>query len=95
MLLQLLLRLLGDLSGLVALAMKPRRTLEAENLLLRRQLALYRERGVKPRSIDAAAQLSVVFLSRWCDWRSCLRVARPQTMIRWHRAGWGLFWRCK
>ena len=62
--LQLLLRLLGNLSGMVALAMKPRRTLEAEILLLGRQLALYRERGVKPRSIDAAARLSLVVLSR-------------------------------
>ncbi len=29
------------------------------------------------------------------DWRDALVVVRPETLIRWHRAGWRLFWRCK
>ena len=33
--------------------------------------------------------------SRLCDWRSCLVLVRPKTVIRWHRAGWKLFWRYK
>ena len=44
-------RLMADLLGLVGLSFKPRHSLEAENLFLRRQLALYKERGVKPRRI--------------------------------------------
>jgi len=39
-------RLLADLAGLVVLALRRRRSVEAENLFLRRQPALYRERGV-------------------------------------------------
>jgi putative transposase len=35
------------------------------------------------------------FLSRLFDWRDALVVVRPETMIRWHRAGWRLFWRMK
>src|SRR5665213_1492083 len=30
-----------------------------------------------------------------CDWRSCLVIVRPETVLRWHRAGWRLFWRRK
>lgn len=63
--------------------------------MLRRQLALFRERGIKPRPIDAATRISLALLSRCCDWRSCLTIVRPETVIGWHRAGWRLFWRCK
>ena len=94
-LLRIVLRLLADLAGLVALSVRPRRSLEAENLVLRRQLALFKERGVKPRRIDAAMRASLALLARWCDWRSCLVAIRPETVVRWHRAGWRLFWRCK
>src|SRR5260370_23745127 len=88
-------RLLVDLFGLLALTVRPRRSIEAENLVLRRQLALFKERGVKPRRIDAATRLSLAWLSWLCDWRSCVIVVRPETIVRWHRAGWRLFWRYK
>jgi Homeodomain-like domain len=64
-------------------------------LFLRRQLALYVERGVQPRRIDAATRVSLALLSRLFQWRSALVVVRPQTLIRWHRAGFKLFWRVK
>ena len=69
--------------------------LRAENLFLRRQLALYIERGVQARRIDAATRVSLVVLANLFDWRSALVVVQPATMIRWHRAGWGLLWRVK
>ena len=50
---RIVLQLLADFVGLMLLAMRPRRSVEAENLVLRRQLALFKERGVKPRRIDA------------------------------------------
>lgn len=62
---------------------------------MRRQLALYMERGVKPRRVDAATRASMMLLSRLFDWRSALVVVRPETLIRWHRMGWKLFWRLK
>src|SRR5438128_530475 len=54
-----------------------------------------KERGVTPPRIDAATRLSLAWLSRLCDWRSCVIVVRPETIVRWHRAGWRLFWRYK
>ena len=91
----MVLRLLADVIGLLALTVRPRRSIEAENLFLRRQLALFKERGVRPRRIDTATRLSLAWLSTLCDWRSCVIVVRPETIVLWHRAGWRLFWRYK
>jgi len=94
-LVRVVLRLLADRAGLVVLSLRRRRTVEAENLFLRRQLALHQERGIKPRRIDATTRVSLALLSRLFDWRDALVVVRPETLIRWHRAGWRLFWRIK
>ncbi|MCJ7591702.1 MAG: hypothetical protein MUO51_10165, partial [Woeseiaceae bacterium] len=71
---RIVLRLLADLGGLVVLSLRPRRSVEAENLFLRRQLALFQERGVKPRRVDAATRLSLAVLSRFFGWRDALVV---------------------
>ena len=39
--------------------------------------------------------MSLALLSRLFDWRDALVVVRPETLLRWRRAGWRLFWRCK
>jgi putative transposase len=77
------------------LAFRSSQSIQAENLFLRRQLALYIERGVKSRRIDSATRIALTLLSRLFDWRGALVVVRPKTLIRWHRAGWRLFWRLK
>jgi len=92
---RVVLRLLADLAGLVVLSLRSRRSVEAENLFLRRQLALFQERRVKARRVDAATRLSLALLSRLFDWRDALVVIRHDTLVRWHRAGWRLFWRVK
>ena len=91
----ILFRFLADLLRLIALSVRRGHSLEAENLFLRRQLALYKERGIKPGRIEAATRMSVVFLSTLFDWRDALIIVRPETLIRWHRAGWRLLWRGK
>jgi putative transposase len=88
-------RLLADLLALAAFAMTSRARLAAENLFLRKQLALYQERHVKPRRPNSATRITLVLLSRLVDWRSLLTVVQPATLIRWHRRGWRLFWRWK
>src|SRR4029077_12729238 len=69
--------------------------LRSENLFLRRQLALYIERGVRPCRVDPATRASLALLARLFDWRGAPVVVQPATMIRWHRAGWRLLWRMK
>jgi putative transposase len=87
--------LLSDLVRWIGLAARSQRSKEAEILFLRRQLALYVERSVRPRRIDVATRVSLALLSRLLEWRSALVVVRPQTLIRWHRAGFRKLWRWK
>ena len=87
--------LVEDAFRWVLLLFRSAEALQTENLFLRRQLALYIERGVQPRRIDAATRVSLALLARLFDWRGALMVVQPATMIRWHRAGWRLLWRMK
>ena len=91
----ILIQLFGEALRWCRLSMRSTRSLKAENLFLRRQLALYIERGAKPRRVDPASRVSLALLARFFDWREALVVVRPETLIRWHRAGWRLFWRLK
>ena len=89
------LQLLGDLIRFVGLGFRSRGSLAAENLFLRKQLALYQERKLKPRRADNRTHLTLVWLSRWFDWRNALTVVTPKTLVAWHRKGFRLFWRWK
>jgi hypothetical protein len=37
----------------------------------------------------------LVILSRFFPWASALAIVKPDTFVRWHRAGFRLFWRWK
>jgi len=89
------LHLIEDALRWAVLLFRSNASVQVENLFLRRQLALYLERGVQPNRIDVATRVSLVVLAKLFDWRSALVVVRPATMIRWHRAGWRLVWRVK
>src|ERR1700686_4943604 len=92
---QIAIQVAADAGRWWTLAFRSTRSINAENQFLRRQLALYIERGVKPRRIDSVTRIALVILSRFFHWRGALVVVRPETMIRWHRAGWKLLWRLK
>jgi transposase InsO family protein len=79
----------------LGLCLRPSPALAAENLFLRKQLALYEDHQVKPRRATDAIRLAMVWLSYWFDWRSALRIVNPETFTRWHRQGFRLFWRWK
>ena len=70
-----LISVIGDLLCWLGLSFRSTQSIEAENLFLRRQLALYVERGIKPRRIDPVTRVQLAFLSRFCNWRwsSCAR----------------------
>ena len=88
-------RVVVDFCRLLCLASRSRRVLATENLFLRKQLALFQERQVRPRRATDATRFLMALLSRWFDWRSALVIVKPDTLIRWHRKGFGLFWRRK
>src|SRR5215813_14392248 len=84
-----------DLIRLASLAAHSRSTLAAENLFLRKQLALFQERKVKPRRADDATRWLMATLGRMFQWRNALVSVKPDTLIRWQRRGFRLFWRWK
>jgi putative transposase len=62
----------------------------AENLFLRRQIALFQERKVKPRRSTTRAFM--VLRSRFFDWREALVIVKPDTFLKWHRTAFRRFW---
>ena len=67
----------------------------AENLALRQQVAVFKQ-SVKRPKLRRRDRVFWVGLSRlWPNWRSALAIVQPETVIRWHRQGFKLFWRWK
>ena len=87
--------LLVDTLHFLRLCLRSPTALAAENLFLRKQLALYQERQVKPQHATNAIRIALTWLARWFDWRQALVVVQPATLLRWHRQGFRVFWRRK
>ena len=79
--------LIADFVVYLGLLIRRRKAIAAENLFLRRQLALYQERKVGPRRIDRGTRITLALLSKLFNWRDALIVVQPKTLIRWHRVG--------
>jgi putative transposase len=77
----------------IRLFFSSRTALVAENLFLRKQLAMFRERKVKPRRTTISIRLAMVALARFFDWRDALVIVKPETFVRWHRDAFKMFWR--
>src|SRR5271169_6554003 len=92
---RLWLNVFADLLRFLVLSLRSESALAAENLFLRKQLAFYKERRIRPRRTSPPARLTLMWLSYWFNWRSALTVVRPKTFIGWHRKGFELFWRRK
>jgi putative transposase len=82
-----------DFGRFMLLFSRPRVALAAENLFLRKQLALFQERKVRPRRAEDSTRWVMASLSRVFQWRDALVNVKPDTLIRWHRRGFCLFWR--
>jgi len=80
---------------IIRLSLRPHCALAAENLFLRKQLALYLDRKVKPRRARDTTRFTLILLSRLFVWREALTIVKPDTFIRWHRKSFRLFWRWK
>src|SRR5919201_6396926 len=91
----MLLRLSADAWRFLVLCLQPTPALAAESLFLRKQLALYEERQVTPRRATNATRIAMLWLSHWFDWRSALRIVKPETFLCWYRQGFRWFWRWK
>ena len=74
-------------------ALRSRAHLVAEDLLLRHQLAVLTRPGRQRPPLRVRDKLVWILARRLCtDWRRHLVLVRPETVVRWHRRGWRLFW---
>ena len=85
----------GVVAGFLVDLTRTRTELLAENALLRQQLIIAQRRVKRPtiRRHERALMLVLAALTR-C-WRSALLIVKPETILRWHRAGFRWFWRRK
>ena len=72
-----------------------RSNLILENLALRQQLTV-QQRTIKRPKLKRKDRIFWAWLSRiWPQWKSALIVVKPETVIKWHRRGFKLYWRWK
>jgi putative transposase len=88
-------RISVDVLTFFCLSLRSSAALAAENLFLRKQLALYVERRKKPRRATDSVRFTLAQLARFFKWRDVLTVVKPDTLVRWHHKGFRLFWKWK
>jgi transposase InsO family protein len=62
-------------------------------LALRQQLATYALGTTRPRLTPLDRAFWVALFRFWPRWRDTLVIVKPDTVIRWHRKGFRLYWR--
>jgi putative transposase len=85
-------RLVG---GTAADLVKSKDQLVMENALLRQQVIVLKRQVARPQLTAKDRSLLVVLASRVKDWRNAVLMVKPETVLRWHREGFKLFWRRK
>jgi hypothetical protein len=89
----LMLRLLRLFFGLLARSVSSHQCLLLENLALRQQIAVLQTKRPQAR-LGTSDKLFWVLLRRfWPDWKQPLILVQPETVVRWHRAGFKVYWR--
>ncbi len=81
----------GEALQCINVTFRSRASLIAENLFLRKQLAFYQERNIKPQRLTDSARLTLLFWARWFNWRNAQVIVKPETFIGWHRRAFQFF----
>src|SRR5262245_60645051 len=88
-----MLALLHLLFALILDCFKSRRRLEAENLYLRHQLNIVMRRAPQRLRLRGADRVLMIWMTRlWPGLLSLSQVVQPNTILRWHRAGFRAYW---
>src|SRR5260370_1821883 len=91
--------MIGFLISLLHILVSPFKTqarLEAEIVLLRHQLSVLGQRVPSRPKLTVADRLLFVWLYRlFPSVLNAVTIVQPETVIRWHRTGFRLYWRWK
>lgn len=74
---------------------RTRGELLAKNAALRRQLSVVARRAKRPTFAPHERGLLVLLAHFMPHWRSAILLVKPETVLRWHREGFRLFWRAR
>ena len=85
---------LRHLLGWVVSAFRPGRELLLENLALRQQLLALHAKRPRPRLSPVDRLFWVVLREVWSGWKRSLILVTPETVVRWHRTSFRLYWGC-
>ena len=77
----------------LAAAVQPKAGLIADNLCLRQQLVVLQRRKPRPRLEDVDRRFWILVCRWFSGWQTSLLVVKPETVLRWHRQGWRMYWR--
>ena len=88
-----LLRYFGILVRTIPALFRDRSSQAVVELALRQQLAIYAHRNFRPRLSRFDRAFWVVLFRFWSRWKEVLIVVQPETVVRWHREGFRLYWR--
>src|ERR1039457_1800978 len=64
-----------------------------ENLVLRQQLSVFKRKHPRPHIASVDKLFWVLVRRFWSGWKQALIILTPDTVVRWHRAGFALYWR--
>jgi transposase InsO family protein len=82
--------------AVLASPFKSKSRLEAENVALRQQLIVLRRRVQSRPQLTNNDRLFFIQLYRWFPpVLDAITIIRPETLVRWHRAGFRRYWRWK
>jgi putative transposase len=81
------------LFGSILRAFRSRSSLLLENLVLRQQLAVLKRKHPRPQIALVDKLFGVLTRRVWSGWKQALTVVTPDTVVRWHREGFALYWR--
>jgi hypothetical protein len=91
-----MLAVLHSLGMFIIDVFKSRRRLEAENLFLRHQLGIALRRAPPRLRLRGSDRALLVWMTRlWPSLLGAAKIVQPETILRWHRAGFKGFWRWK
>jgi transposase InsO family protein len=62
-------------------------------MALRQQLATYTQKQRKPKLTPLDRAFWVALSRFWPRWKEILVIVKPETVVRWHRKGFRLYWR--
>lgn len=90
-----MMKFLSFIKFLLSIFFRDHSTIIAENMALKHQITVL-QRSVRKPKIRKKDRILWVLLSKlWNGWKKSLFIVQPETVIKWHRQGFKLYWKIK